>query len=184
MVPVGAVVERGEVRVVTCQGHQWRETTSDIVQRCAACGLTRYLPSEDMDVYYAHVAASQDARMSQRLGKVMAAMLSTVEQGEKLRRLADQARGHLDEQHFWAHPPPYVDEDSRSERDVGKLHSGARVIMDIVMLRLADKHRVAGEVNASLELYKRYKYGHEERKYFRNVARRMAAKCMVKWWLA
>lgn len=37
--------------------------------------------------------------------------------------------------------------------------------------------------NASLELYRRYKYAPMERKWFRDRARRMAARAMVALWL-
>lgn len=30
---------------MSCQEHQWTETTSDLVQRCSACGTARYVPS-------------------------------------------------------------------------------------------------------------------------------------------
>jgi hypothetical protein len=41
-----------------------------------------------------------------------------------------------------------------------------------------------GGVHAAFELYRRYKYGPEERKYFRDRARRLAAREMVAvFWL-
>lgn len=92
--------------------------------------------------------------------------------------LLKSVRSHLAEQHFWAHPPPYVDEDSRpplADRPVERLDEAFYVWV----LRSGDR---AG-LDAGLELYRRYKYGPMERKYFRNRSRRLAAKAMVALWL-
>lgn len=83
-------------------------------------------------------------------------------------------RGHLAEQCFWAYPPPLVEEDSRV-RCVRATKSGAQVIYDVM-----NDYVEADGFNASLELYKRYKYGRDERKWFRDRARREAARYMVK----
>lgn len=74
-----------------------------------------------------------------------------VERRQQARRLRDQTRGWLEEQCFWAYPPPMVDEG-----------------------------------DGGLELYRRYKYGGKGRgskRWFRDKARRMAAKHMVKTFL-
>lgn len=85
-----------------------------------------------------------------------------------------EVRGHLAEQCFWAYPPPFVEEDSRQRR-VHAARSGAQAVYAV----MNDYTDQVG-FNASLELYIRYKYGRAERKYFRDHARRKAARCMVK----
>jgi hypothetical protein len=80
-------------------------------------------------------------------------------------------RRHLEEQCFWAYPPPLVavDMQPKEQSDADWL-TGADTL----------KQGFDSGFNASLELYRRYKYGPMERKYFRDRARRMAACCMVR----
>lgn len=94
----------------------------------------------------------------------------------KIGHLILSVRASLQEQNFWAYPPPLVDEDSRVRRtDRFEVQSGATVIWSVLQ-----GYKTDDGFNASLELYKRYKYGRAERKYFRDRARREAARYMVK----
>lgn len=95
-------------------------------------------------------------------------------------RFVKQAREELAEQLFWAYPPPYVQEDARP---AGERHLNVPSYTALRMLR-EGRALPAQFPNASLELYRRYKYGPMERKYFRDVARRRAAYYMVQAYLA
>lgn len=96
----------------------------------------------------------------------------------RIRQLCDTVRGHLEEQCFWAYPPPYVDEDARPKRETYEGESGAAVLWGVLHGYLGDTR-----LNASYELYRRYKYGPEERLHYRNQARRAAASKMVEVYL-
>lgn len=88
-----------------------------------------------------------------------------------------RVQGALEEQNFWGYPPPLVDEDASRGTYKPLWLTGEAVIAQLLHGGTDDR-----PFNASLELYRRYKYGAEERKYFRNYARRMAAKYMVEAW--
>jgi hypothetical protein len=90
-----------------------------------------------------------------------------------------RVRGALEDQCFWAYPPPLVDEDASRGT-----YKPLRLTGEAVLRQCLDgTFGRDAPFNASLELYRRYKYGTEERKYFRNYARRMAAKYMVEAWM-
>jgi hypothetical protein len=97
----------------------------------------------------------------------------------RVRQLCDAVRSHLEEQCFWAYPPPYVDEDARPRLATHQeVESGAAVLWNVLHGYISDKR-----LNASYELYRRYKYGPEERLHYRNQARRAAARLMVEVFL-
>lgn len=102
----------------------------------------------------------------------------------KLVHCITAVRGNLEEQCFWAYPPPYVAMDARPKDERAGEAFWSADGFDV--LRTIREGKVTCRTqfpNASLELYRRYKYGPEERKYFRNCARRAAAQHMVKWYL-
>lgn len=145
---------------------------------CPACGMLPEAHHEGNASCYNFPKLRQRAQ-EEWVSKVAAGCLAIVAEGEQgddfpavaverkyeVRQLCDRTRGWLVEQCFWAYPPPYVEENSSAYQHA----AGVMVPTD-----------------AAWELYRRYKYGgkgRESRRWFRDFARRQAAKYMVKTFL-